>query len=125
MPDGMEIMISLGNRYLFRTQVMGISDEETDNMEPAELQYLIQNTFSGDSKRKIKQGTFETTFGENDRLVSGEYELIISSPLFSLQSKEVQTILGKNGENLFGMGVVESNIGGGKVIRLIDLVYLP
>ncbi|MBQ4403169.1 MAG: hypothetical protein II857_02045 [Selenomonadaceae bacterium] len=126
LPDGMEIMVSLSNRYLFRTQVMGISDEEIDNITPSELAYLLDNTFAGDEKPKIKNGTFEVIYSNPKKLMPGEYELRISSPLNSLQPKNIQAILGERGSNLFGTGVIEEEtFGGGKRIDLMNLVYLP
>lgn len=126
LPEGMKLSITLGNRWLFRRQVMGISDDSDYIMTSAESKYLKDNTFEGNAKREVRNGTFEVTFGENKNLVPGEYEFEIISLLTSLQPKEIQPILGKNGANLFGTGVIEDKtFGGEKHILLVETIYLP
>lgn len=122
LPDGMEIMITLSNRNLVAEQ-MGITDENLDRVSDANMALLVKNSFIGQSKPPIRNGQFSAVFGEGTNTLStGEYELTISSPMNSLQPKQIQSILGDNGANLFGIGVIDDR--NGKRISLEERVYL-
>ena len=123
LPDNTQLVISLSNRRLYRENVMGISDDAVDTMESWELAQLLQNTFSADSKVKVYQGKFSALFGSGKaQIAEGEYELGIASLTYSLQYRNVQEQLGKNGANLFGYGVYDDGVE--KRIVLDELIYL-
>ena len=95
---------------------------ETCDVHKANL--LLKSSFTGATKPAIRNGEFSAVFGgKTNTLSTGEYELTISSPINSLQPQQIQTLLGQDGANLFGVGVIEDRSG--KRISLEDRIYLP
>lgn len=120
LPDGMQIMVSLDSRSPVG-EALGIPYDE-GGLTQGQFKELMANSYVGQSKLNVRDGKFATVF-TGEKLTSGEYEVIISSPMNSIQSTEIQSILGDKGTNLFGMGVVEDNQG--KRIHLEERTYLP
>lgn len=116
----MQIMVSLDSRSPVGERLNIPYDE--GGLTADQYKTLMANSYVGQYKSSIKNGTFVTVFS-GQKLSSGEYELTISSPDNDIQSQEIQSILGQGGKNLFGTFVIEDKHG--KRIQLEERVYLP
>lgn len=108
LPDGMQLGIKLTNDASARKQLGIGEDADTSKLSDEQFKKLQSLSFTAQDKVTVKDGKFETTLG-GDKLIAGEYDFVISSPLIKLQdSAEVKKRLGEKGENLAGKNVTES-----------------
>lgn len=124
LPDGTILKVHLTNYFLLRRE-RGIGDEEMDVSIPehARIQKEVKAiSFRQGEEITLSGGEFTLAF-KGDRLNPGDYEFVIQSLVSFRQPKAVRDVIGKNGENLFGQGVIDT--GTDKQVRLEDIVYLP
>lgn len=91
-------------------------------LENTDLSYSAQCKTSVDNNNEFTSQPFTL---KGDAILAGEYRIIISMPISSVQPKDVQTLIGTNGQNLTGE-YVTTNIVNGKTVdfqQVVSIIY--